>query len=276
MRIGGQPRKMLTAPPLRVALCGCTLALALALPGCKKEPPPTLEPPKIAAASDLAVAFEEVGAAFAKAHGVGPVFSFGSTGLLAKQLEQGAPFDGFAAANVAFVDGAVAAGACDGTTKALYARGRVVMWSKNGVAPPARVEDLADARFAKIAIANPEHAPYGKAARQALERANVWPAVESRVVYGENVQQTLKFAQTGNAEVAVVALSLAVVTKDGAYTPIDPGLHAPLDQALVSCNRGKAKEAAKKFGEFVSSPEGRAIMKRYGFLLSGEVLAEAR
>jgi molybdate transport system substrate-binding protein len=272
MRIGGHPG----VRPSALGFSAVLLVSLLALPGCKKEPPSPVTAPKIAAAADLAFAFEEVGTAYARATGVKPVFTFGSTGLLAKQLEQGAPFDGFAAANVSFVERVVAAGACDGTTKTLYARGRLVLWAKSGVALPARIEDIADPRFVKIAIANPEHAPYGKAAREALERSGVWPLVEKRVVFGENVQQTLKFAQTGNAEVAIVALSLAVVTKDGGYLPIDPGLHAPLDQALVACNHGAAKEAGKSFGEFVSSAEGRTIMKRHGFLLSGEVLAGAR
>jgi molybdate transport system substrate-binding protein len=278
MRIGGPSRVQPGASRRRVAVVIRTALplLAVLFVGCKKEPPPSVVPPKIAAASDLAFAFEEVGKAYAKATGVAPVFTFGSTGLLAKQLEQGAPFDGFAAANVSFADAVVAAGACDGSTKATYARGRIVMWARNGVTLPPRLEDIASPIFTKIAIANPEHAPYGKAAKQALERANVWKSVESRMVFGENVQQTLKFAQTGNADIAIVALSLAVVTKEGTYAPIEPSLHAPLDQALVSCNHGKAKHLAKSFGDFVSSPEGRTIMKRYGFLLPGEVLAEAR
>lgn len=265
MRIGGQS-----------AVWAGALCLGVLLAACKKAPPPPAAPPKIAAAADLALAFEEVGAAYAKVSGVKPVFTFGSTGLLAKQLEHGAPFDGFAAANISFVDQVVAAGACDGGTKSLYARGRIVVWTKAGADLPARLEDVKDPKFSKIAIANPEHAPYGKAAKEALERAGVWPAVSSRIVFGENVQQTLSFAQTGNAEVAIVALSLAIVAKDGSYLSIDPSLHAPLDQALVACNRGTAKEAGKSFGDFVSSPEGRAIMKRYGFLLPGEVVAGAR
>jgi molybdate transport system substrate-binding protein len=261
---------------MRLGAVATLAAVLLALPGCKRELVPPDAPPKIAAASDLALAFEEVGKAYARATGVTPVFTFGSTGLLAKQLEQGAPFDGFAAANVSFVDAVIAAGACDGATRQMYARGRIVMWARSGVTLPARFEDVKGPAFSKIAIANPEHAPYGKAARQALERANVWSSVESRLVFGENVQQTLTFAQTGNADIAIVALSLAVVSREGTYAPIDPALHAPLDQALVSCNHGKAKGRARSFGEFVSSNEGRTIMKRYGFLLPGEVLAEAR
>jgi molybdate transport system substrate-binding protein len=263
-------------PTGRLLRAGAIVALGVpviaGVGGCKKTPA-VVEAPKIAAAADLAFAFEEVGTAYAKETGVMPVFTFGSTGLLAKQLEEGAPFDGFAAANVSFVDEVVAAGACDATTKTLYARGRVVLWARNGVPLPKTIEELADPKYSKIAIANPEHAPYGKAAREALEKSGVWPKVEARIVFGENVQQTLKFAQTGNADVALVALSLAVVTKDGAYLDVEPSLHAPLDQALVACNHGKARDSGKSFGEFVASEKGRAIMKRYGFLLPGEQLA---
>ena len=229
-------------------------------------------PLRVAAAADLALAFKEVGAAFEKQSGKRVDFSFGSTGLLAKQIAEGAPFDVFAAANVSFVDDVVREGACLGETKALYARGRIVMWSKDPWALPKDIKDLEDPKYAKVAIANPEHAPYGRAAREALTKAGSWAAVEPRAVYGENVQQTLMFARSGNAEVAIVALSLAV-TSPGNYTPIDPSLHAPLDQALVVCkggSKGAKTNEARAFVDYVGSDAGRAIMRRFGFLLPGE------
>jgi len=246
-----------------------SIVLLLCAGACNHENPRKGEPLRVAAAADLALAFKEVGTSFEQQSGKRVEFSFGSTGLLAKQIEQGAPFDAFAAANISFVDDVVNAGACDGATKQLYARGRIVVWAKDKSLLPAKVEDLADARYAKIAIANPEHAPYGRAAQQALTKAGVWATVQPRMVHGENVQQTLVYARTGNADVSIVALSLAV-TSDGAYLPIDPSLHEPLDQAMVVC-KGKTNEA-KAFLEYVSSPAGRAIMKRYGFLLPGESL----
>ncbi|MBN9167293.1 MAG: molybdate ABC transporter substrate-binding protein [Myxococcales bacterium 68-20] len=230
------------------------------------------EPLRVAAAADLALAFKEVGAAFEKQSGKRVDFSFGSTGLLAKQIAEGAPFDVFAAANISFVDDVVREGACLGETKALYAKGRIVMWSKDPWALPKDIKDLEDAKYAKVAIANPEHAPYGRAAREALTKAGSWAAVEPRAVYGENVQQTLMFARSGNADVAIVALSLAV-TSPGNYTPIDPSLHAPLDQALVVCkggSKGPKTNEARAFVDYVGSDAGRAIMKRFGFLLPGE------
>ena len=230
------------------------------------------EPLRVAAAADLALAFKDVGAAFEKETGKHVDFSFGSTGLLAKQISEGAPFDVFAAANLSYVDDVVRDGACLGDTKALYARGRIVLWTKDPQHLPKDLQDLKDPRYAKIAIAHPEHAPYGRAAREAMAKASVWETVQPRVVYGENVQQTLMFARSGNADLAVVALSLAV-TFPGNYVPIDPALHAPLDQALVVCKGGskglKAHEAQAFIG-FVNSDPGRAIMRRYGFLLPGE------
>jgi molybdate transport system substrate-binding protein len=229
----------------------------------------------VAAASDLGPAFQELGAAFQRETGQAPRFTFGSTGLLAKQLHEGGPFDVFAAANVQYTDDAVRAGDCDAATKALYARGRIALWTRAEVAVPASLSDLGDARYGKIAIANPEHAPYGKAAKEAMERAGVWGIVEPRIVYGENVQQTLKFAQSGNADVALVALSLVIVTRGGHHVLIDEALHRPIDQALAACRHGKNFEGGRRFAEFVNSKQGRDIMKRYGFMLPGETVARS-
>lgn len=233
---------------------------------------------KVAAASDLAFAFAEVGEAFEHQTGTKVTFTFGSSGNLAKQIANGAPYDVFAAANAAFVDDTVTAGSCDGATKAMYARGRIVVWTKTGGGAPApkSLADLKDERFKKIAIANPEHAPYGKAARQALEKLGIWDAVQPRLVFGENIQQTLQFAQTGNADAAIAALSLALASKDGDYLLIDDSLHAPLDQAMVACTHGASFSAGKQFTAFVSSDAGHALMKRHGFLLPGEALAKTQ
>jgi len=243
--------------------------------GCHRREAPPAAPARVAAAADLAFAFPEVGEAFSKKLGTKPVFAFGSTGLLAKQIEEGAPFDLFAAANVSFTESVIAKGMCDGSTKTLYARGRIVLWARAGVVLPDGLSGLTDPRFVKIALANPEHAPYGRAAREALIKTGLWEAVKGRAVYGENVQQTLKFAESGNADIAFVALSLAIVSKGGSYLPVDESLHAPIDQALVVCGHGKNVEMGRAFAEFVGSKEGRTIMKRYGFLLPGEVLAQA-
>lgn len=247
------------------------MPLALATAGCHRAAAPEPPPITVAAAADLSRAFREIGDGFEKRSGRKVVFSFGSSGLLARQIAEGAPFDLYAAANQSYVDDVVRAGACEGSTRALYARGRIVLWTRRGasVARPVTVADLASPRYARIAIANPEHAPYGRAAEQALRKAGVWEAVRPRLVYGENVQQALQFAVSGNAEVAIVALSLAVVS-DGEYTPIDAALHEPLAQSLVVCRHGAASQAAGDLASYIGSPEGRAIMRRHGFALPEE------
>jgi molybdate transport system substrate-binding protein len=273
-----------------VALLASVALLAPALPACRSQVEPARTAPlQVAAAADLAFAFQDLGAAFEAATGIPVTFSFGSTGLLARQIAEGAPFDVFAAANISFADEVVKQGACFADSKALYARGRIALWSRRRASLPVTLEELRDAKYVKIAIANPEHAPYGKAAKQALIKAGVWDAIKDRLVYGENVQQTLQFAQSGNADVALVALSLALVSasasasasaSEGGFTAIDPALHEPLDQALVVCKGegGKARRepTARQFTAFVNSDAGRAIMKRYGFLLPGESVAQVK
>ncbi len=224
---------------------------------------------QVAAAADLALAFEELGRTYEAKHGMKPVFQFGSTGLLAKQIGEGAPFSLFAAANEAFVKEVVAKGKCDGATERRYARGRIVVWAPKGTEPPKQLSELSDARYKRIAIANPEHAPYGKAAKQALEAAGLYDAVKDRLVLGENVRATLQFAQTGNVDIAIIALSLANTAEGGATLEIDQALYQPLEQALVVCGTGASTEAARAFADFVLSAQGQETLSRYGFAPPG-------
>src|SRR5262249_50715986 len=156
-----------------------------------------------------------------------------SSGKLAAQIKEGAPFDVFLSANVAYVDDLIAEKSCAADTRALYGRGRVAMWSgpDSIPAPPSQVAGLTDPRYARIAIANPEHAPYGAAAKQALVNVGIWEQVAPRVVYGSNIKETMQFAETGNAEVALIALAL-VIQDQGKYELIPEELHQPIDQAL--------------------------------------------
>jgi molybdate transport system substrate-binding protein len=240
------------------------LSLVLAL-GCSKEN--RGKRVRVGAASDLSRAFVEVGKEFKARTGIDPEFDFGSSGLLAKQIEQNAPIFLYAAANKKFVEQVVKTGRCDGSTSRLYGRGRIVAWTRNGTPAPQKLEDLVDPRYKKIAIANPDHAPYGVAAKQALERAGLWDRVKDRIVYGENIQATLVYGRDGNVDVAIVALSLAVVTQGGQSLPIDEALHDPLDQALVVCGKGDEADRARQLADFITSREGREIMSRYGFQL---------
>lgn len=246
------------------------VALAVGLVACSKSQRHE-GPMRVAAAADLAFAFAELAKSFESERHVPVVLSFGSTGQLAKQISEGAPFDVFAAANVSFVDQVIGAGVCDRATKRLYGRGRIGIWTR-GDERVASLESLRDERFRKVAIANPEHAPYGRAAKEALTQAGLWNALAPKMVYGENVQQTLKFAQSGNADAAIVAASLGERALEGAFTPVDEALHRPLDQALVVCGSGPGREAARAFADHVTSPAGQAVMKKYGFGLPNEAV----
>jgi molybdate transport system substrate-binding protein len=243
-----------------------TLLLGAALAVTCKSPPPTGSASvQVAAASDLTSAFEELGRLFEARTGQRVTFTFGASGMLAKQIGQGAPFDLFAAANTSFVDGAVSSGACDAASKALYARGHVVVWTKRGGVHLQSLADLKSADIKHIAIANPEHAPYGMAAKEALTKAGLWPELEGKLVHAENVRQALQFAQTGNAEVAIVALSLVAKDDGGLSLAVDPALHAPIEQTLVVCKNGQNASGARKFAQLLESSEGQALLKHYGF-----------
>ncbi len=239
------------------------LAFALAEPAhAGPEPGPV----RVAAAADLQAAFVEVGKAFERSSGTEVSFTFGSTGLLAKQLKEGAPFDVFAAANQSFVDDVVKTGACDGATQALYARGRIVVWTKKGaIKAPTSLADVADPRFLHVALANPEHAPYGSAAREALTSVGVWDQLGPRVVLGENVRQALQLAETGNADAAIVALSLAIPSRGGTWFLVDEKLHQPLEQSLVVCKGGTARRGGEAFARYLTSAPARAILATFGF-----------
>lgn len=243
--------------------------LLLGMLACARPEGPS--PVLVAAAADLSLAFEAAAGEFARSGG-GPVrFVFGSSGLLATQLRAGAPYDLYAAADGRFVDQVVASGACDGATRALYGKGRVVAWSKRGgVAPPETLAALAAPRFSRVALANPEHAPYGRAAREALEQAGVWPTIASRVVFAENVRQALQFAETGNVEVALVARSLVIEDRDNPWLEIAEGLHRPLAQELVVCTRGGNRAGGEAFARYLASEPGRALLRRYGFGLTDD------
>ena len=245
-----------------IVLVAC---LAVALVACGKKKKQGEGNLRVAGASDLVFVMEDLVKRFEKETGAKVDFVPGSSGKLATQIKEGAPFDVFFSANEKFIDDVVASGACVKESKRMYARGRIVMWSRDGgVAPPAALDGLADARYARIAIAQPEHAPYGRAAKEAMEKLGVWATVEPRIVYGSNIKETMQMAETGNADIAIIALSLAVKSK-GAHVEIPADLHAPIDQAMAVCTNGKQKDLGQKFADFVARPESVELMKQYGF-----------
>ena len=219
----------------------------------------------VAAASDLIPAFEELGREFESVHKTKVVFVFGSTGMLTRQIENGAPMDLFAAANVSYIDQLEQKGLIIPGTKALYGRGRITMWtSSDSNLRLENISDLARPEVTRIAIANPDHAPYGLAARQALESAGIWERIKPKLVYGDNIRQTLQYAETGNVEVAIVALSLSMRSR-GRWTLIPEELHQPLDQGLAIMKMTKNESAARTFAAFITGEQGQAIMQKYSF-----------
>lgn len=224
----------------------------------------------VSAASDLIPAFTELGREFTSATGIEVRFNFGSTGQLAQQIAHGAPADLFAAANIAFIEELEREGLIVEETKATYARGRLALWTRSDSRlEPGSIRDLAREEVRRVSIANPEHAPYGAAAREALESAGILEVVRPKLIYGENVRQALQFAETGNADAALIALSLSIES-GGRWALIPEEMHRPLDQALAVIKGAKNEAAARRFAAFVNSPEGRRVMRRYGFLLPGE------
>jgi molybdate transport system substrate-binding protein len=224
----------------------------------------------VSAAADLTPAFQELGKLFEQQSATKVTFNFGSTGQLAQQIEQGAPVDLFAAANISYVEDLEKKNLILPDTKALYAQGRITLWTRNdSPLKLERVEDLARPEFKKIAIANPEHAPYGIAAREALQAARVWEAVSPKLVFGENISQTLQYAESGNVDAAIVALSLSTQSK-GRWVMIPAELHKPLNQALAVIRASRHEQEARRFAAFINSPQGRVVMRKYGFVLPGE------
>ena len=250
----------------------CLLCLFVALLTACRSSPPVKEPVTltVSAAADLTPAFEELGKLFTNDTGIKVTFNFGSTGQLTQQIEQGAPVDLLAAANVTFIEELERQNLILPETKALYAQGRITLWTRNDSPLKLdRIEDLAKPEVRRIAIANPEHAPYGEAARQALQSAAIWESVSSRLVFGENISQTLQYAETGNVDAAIVALSLSVNSK-GRWVLISDKLHQPLNQALAVIRSTRHEAEARRFASFINSPQGRPIMRKYGFILPGE------
>jgi len=219
----------------------------------------------VAAAADLIPAFEEIGRQFEANHKTKVVYSFGSTGLLARQIENGAPMDVFAAASVEFIDELEQKGLIVPDSKVVYARGRITLWTrKDSQLKVEKITDLASDDVKRIAIANPDHAPYGTAARDALQAAGIWDAVKEKLVYGDNIRQTLQFADTGNVDVAIVALSLSKES-DGRWTLIPAELHKPINQALAVIKGTKDEQTARAFADFIAGPDGQSILAKYGF-----------
>lgn len=233
-------------------------------------------PPTIAAASDLQFALEEIAAKFQADANRSVRLSFGSSGNFTTQLLHGAPFEMFLSADEGFVFKlADAARTLD--RGALYAVGRIALFAPKNSAfrPDAGFKDLraalTDGRIKRFAIANPEHAPYGRAAEQALKSQGLWDDIRPKLVLGENVSQAAQFATSGSVEGGIFAYSLALapaVGSRGSYVLVPSEWHAALNQRMVLMRN--AGETTKAFYAYMQSPLARTIFRKYGFLLPGE------
>jgi molybdate transport system substrate-binding protein len=249
--------------PSSLILIGALFLVA----SCHRPSSPVVTQPEltVAAAADLQPAFEEIGQAFQAQHNVKVTFSFGSSGMLARQIENGAPMDLFASANTDYVDQLGKEGYIIPDTRAIYARGHITLWtSKDSPLKIEQISDLTKSEVKRIAIANPEYAPYGMAARESLVKAGIWDAVKPKIVYGENIRQALQYAETGNVEVAIVALSLSA-RGNGKWVLIPEELHKPIDQALAVIKSTKDEKNARALASFITSSSGREILKKHGF-----------
>jgi molybdate transport system substrate-binding protein len=215
----------------------------------------------VAAAADVIRLEQPLREGFQKAAGGQIRFVFGSSGMLARQIENGAPYDVYLSANEKFVYDLAAQGKLDPKSVRVYALGRVALWSKNRSI--RQLSDLGSVR--QLSLPNPAHAPYGVAARQALEKEGAWKSLETRVVYAENVRQALQFAESGNVDAAITAWSL-VFDRGGILIPA--GLHAPIRQAAGVVASSSSRALASRFLDYLSSPAGRALLSRYGLFVN--------
>ena len=227
----------------------------------------------IAAAADLNFAFKELVADFEKKTGNTVKLSLGSSGNFFAQLSNGAPFDLFFSADIGYPKKLEEAGLAEPGTLYRYAVGRIVVWVPKG--SPIDVgalgmKALQHPSVKKIAIANPKHAPYGRAAVAAMEHFKVYEAVKGKLVLGENISQTAQFVQTGGADIGIIAFSLAAapaVKETGLFWEVPPEAYPRLEQGAVIMRTAKDPKTARAFLDYVRGPEGRGVFARYGFLI---------
>ena len=227
---------------------------------------------RVAAAADLKFAMAELLRQFEEKSAAKVDVTYGSSGNFFSQIQNGAPFDAFFSADIEYPRKLAAAGRAEADTLYEYAIGRIVIW-----APADTKVDVArdgwkallDARVQKITIANPEHAPYGRAAVAAMQKAGVYEQVKAKLVYGENISQAAQFVQSGSAQAGIVALSLAIspAMKNGKSWVIPAEMHPPIEQAAIILRAAQNKSGATAFLAFVASAKGREILARFEFRL---------
>jgi molybdate transport system substrate-binding protein len=235
------------------------LGISLSLVACGTSESKKLQ---VAAASSLAGAFEALGKAYTAKTGTEVSLILSSSGKLQQQIREGAPYDVFASANLSYLKDLESSGDIAAASVRVYAEGRLALWTK-GKEPPANLAALADKKYEHIAIANPEHAPYGTAAREALRSIGLWDSIESRVVRGSSVRQAMQYVESGNAEIALIAHSLAL-HGGGSFTLVPNAMHKPLQQGIGIVAKSKKTAEAQAFLDFLVSEEGAKILLPYG------------
>jgi molybdate transport system substrate-binding protein len=224
----------------------------------------------VAAASDLQGALPPIAVRFEKDTGWKVSMTFGSSGTFFSQIQNGAPFDVFLSADIDYPRRLEQSGEAVKGTVYSYATGRLVLWTRNDAGVDIRqgLEALSKPAVRRVSIANPLHAPYGRAAVAALQHEHVYERVRAKLVLGENISQAAQFAQSGNADVGLIALSLAVspaMKGSGHYVEISDALHPPIEQAAVIVARSRQQPLATQFIEALKSPASRSVLQSYGF-----------
>lgn len=233
---------------------------------------PAAEEITIAAASDLNYAFKELIAEYEKTTGNRVKLTLGSSGNFYAQIQNGAPFDLYFSADIGYPKKLEEAGLAVPGSVYRYAVGRIVLWTNrsSGLDVSKGLPRLVDPSIKKIAIANPKHAPYGRAAVAAMEHFKVYDQVKDKLILGENISQAAQFVESGACDIGVIALSLALaptMKARGTYWEVPASAHPPLEQGAVLLKSSTHQDAASKFLEFIKGSEGQEIMKRYGFTL---------
>jgi molybdate transport system substrate-binding protein len=219
----------------------------------------------IAAAANLTQVFQQLGPPFEQQTGIHPVFSFGSTAQLARQVENSAPFDVIAAADSQHIDELDRKGLLVPGSRAVYATGVLAVWiPPHSHATVTRVLDLASPTVSIIAVAKPELAPYGEATVATLQRLGIWDAVKSKIVYAENISMAKQFGTSNNADAVFTAYSL-VLKESGRVIPVDERLHRPITQELGIVRRSQHSMEARRFVDFLLTGSGRQVLLSYGY-----------
>lgn len=264
------------------------LALAPPIPasGARVAAPDAQSRPKpcgvvtVAAASDLTDVMNEIAARFEKETGCTVRVSTGSSGNFISQIENGAPFDVFFSADIEYPKKLESEGLAAPASMYLYAIGKIVLWTRNDsrLDISKGLAALRDPAVQKISIANPQHAPYGRAAEQALRKSGVYDAVKDRLVLGENISQAAQFVESGNAEVGILALSLAVspeMKQKGRFEAIPEDLYKPIEQAAIVTRAAPNPRGARIFLDYIKIPAITVLLERYGFALPTQAPAGA-